>query len=363
MTIRSIVEKIVAAARRLWSRCAPHAACIEPLETFADVCCRRRRDLVVENAALRHQVNVLRRSVRRPRLGLADRIRLLVTSALLPAWREAIAIVRPETILRWHRAGYRLFWRHKSKPRPGRRLDAATIDLIREMAKRNRLWGAERIRGELLKLGIKVAKRTIQKYIRGIRTRRSGQSWATFLANHADDTWACDFIQAYDLLFRQVYAFFIVHLGSRKVVYTAACRHPTQEWTTQQLRNATMDGEAPKLLLRDRDDKYGPTFDRAAKGAGIRVIKTAVRAPNMNAVPERFVGSARREMLNHVIVLDDQHLGRLVREYQVYFNRARPHQGIDQRVPERQPEEVDLRKPIVVKPVLGGLHHDYRRAA
>ena len=363
MTIRSIVEKIVAAARRLWSSCAPHAACIEPLGTFADVCCRRRRDLVVENAALRHQVNVLRRSVRRPRLGLADRIRLLVTSALLPAWREAIAIVRPETILRWHRAGYRLLWRHKSKPRARRRLDDATIDLIREMAKGNRLWGAERIRGELLKLGIKVAKRTIQKYIRGIWIRRGGQSWATFLANHAHDAWACDFIQAYDLLFRQVYAFVIVHLGSRKVVYTATCRHPTQEWTAQQLRNATMDGEAPKILLRDRDDKYGPSFGRVAKGAGIRVIKTAVRAPNMNAVAERFVGSARREMLDHVIVLDDQHLGRLIRQYQEYFNEARPHQGIGQRIPGKLVQAVDLSKPIVVKPVLGGLHHDYLRAA
>jgi transposase InsO family protein len=136
-----------------------------------------------------------------------------------------------------------------------------------------------------------------------------------------------------------------------------------QEWTAQQLRNATMDGETPKILLRDRDDKYGPSFDRVAEGVGTRVIETAVRAPNMNAVAERFVGSARREMLDHVIVLDDQHLGRLVRQYQEYFNEARPHQGIGQRIPGKQVEAVDLKKPIVVKPVLGGLHHDYRRAA
>jgi putative transposase len=231
------------------------------------------------------------------------------------------------------------------------------------MAERNRLWGAERIRGELLKLGIKVAKRTIQKYIKGLRGRRGGQGWATFLANHAEGTWACDFIQAYDILFRQVYAFFIVHLGSRKVVYTAACRNPTQAWTAQQLRNATMDGDAPRILLRDRDDKYGPSFDRVAAGVGTRVIKTAVRAPNMNAVAERFVGSARRELLDHVIVLDEQHLGGLVQQYQEYFNGARPHQGIGQQVPGRQPDAVDPKKPIVVQPMLGGLHHDYRRAA
>jgi hypothetical protein len=140
------------------------------------------------------------------------------------------------------------------------------------MAKRNRLWGAERIRGEPLKLGVRVSKCTIQKYMKDVRSTSGGQSWATFLANHADATWACDFIQAYDILFRHVYAFFIVHMGSRKVGYAAACRDPTQEWTAQQLRNATMDGEVPKILLRDRDHKFGPSFDPVAKGVGIRVI-------------------------------------------------------------------------------------------
>jgi transposase InsO family protein len=164
--------------------------------------------------------------------------------------------------------------------------------------------------------GYQGSKRTIQKHMKGVLSRRDGQGWATFLANHADATWACDFIQAHDILFRQVYAFFIVHLASRKVVYTAACRNRTQEWTAQQLRNATMDADAPKILLRDRDDKYGPSFDSVAKGAGTHVVRTAVRALNMNAVAERFVGSARREMLDHVIVLDDEHLGRLVRQYQ-----------------------------------------------
>ena len=256
-----------------------------------------------------------------------------------------------------------MFWRHRSKPGNRPRLNADTIDLIRDIAKRGRLWGAERIRGELLKLGSKVSKRTIQKYMRGVRTKRGGQSWATFLANHADSAWACDFILAYDILFRQVYAFFIVHLGSRNVVYAAASRNPTQAWTAQQLRNATMDGEAPKILLRDRDDKFGASFDRVAAGMGTRVIKTAVRAPDMNAVAERLVGSARREILDQVIVLDDRHLGRIIGEYKGYFNEARPHQGIGQRIPGKPPEVADVTKPIVVRPVLGGLHHDYRRAA
>jgi putative transposase len=241
-------------------------------------------------------------------------------------------------------------------------LPKETIDLIRDMARRGRLWGAERIRGELLKLGIKVSKRTIQKYMRYVHSRRGGQRWATFLKNHAHETWACDFVQTYDIFFRQVYAFFIVHLASRRVVLVAATRNPTQEWTAQQLRNATMDGDAPRFLVRDRDDKFGAAFDHVAEGAGTKVIKIAVGAPNMNAVAERFVGSARREMLDHVLLLGDRHLDSLVRQYKDYFNGARPHQGIEQRIPSGI-QHHDLATPIRITPVLGGLHADYRRAA
>jgi len=158
-------------------------------------------------------------------------------------------------------------------------------------------------------------------------------------------------------------AFHAINYYAVMVVYTAACRNPTQEWTAQQLRNATMDGDAPRILLRNRDDKIGASFDRVAKGVGTRVIKTAVRAPDMNAVAERFVGSARREMLDHVTVLDDRHLGRLVGKYKQYFNEARPHQGIGQRIPGNPAALADITKPIVASPVLGGLHHDYRRGA
>src|SRR5262249_16582251 len=158
-----------------------------------------------------------------------------------------------------------------------------------------------------------------------------GQTWATFLRNHADRTWACDFVQTYDLLFRQVYPFFIVQLSSRRVVYTAGTRNPSQAWTAQQLRNATMAGETPRGLPRDRDGKCGRSCEQVAEGAGARVIKIAVRAPNMNAIAERFVGSVRRELLDHVLVLDDEHLGSLFRKYRDYFNESRPHQALGQR--------------------------------
>ena len=257
-----------------------------------------------------------------------------------------------------------MFWRRRSHPgRVERRVTAETISLIREMATKNRLWGAERIRGELLKLGIKLSKRTVQKYMRSVREHRGGgQRWATFVKNHANDIWCCDFVQTYDLLFRPLFLFFLVNQGSRKVVHVAATRNPTQEWTAQQLRNATMEGLAPRFLIRDRDEKFGATFDRVAKGVGTRVIKTAVRAPNMNPVGERFVGSLRREALDHVLFLDDQHLENVARQYVRYFNTARPHQGIGQRIPAGPVNDNHAGKVIAI-PVLGGLHHDYRRAA
>ena len=357
---------VLARVERVWSHLAPRKQVGELAAVAVDMV-RSRRELVLENAVLRHQVNVLRRGSKRRKLHLIDRLKLLVGARLLPSWRRAIAIVRPETILRWHRAGFRLFWRRRSRSRKTSPLPPETIDLIRDMAARGRLWGAERIRGELLKAGIKVSKRTIQKYMCGARSRggdgQGGQSWATFVKNHAERMWACDFIQTHDILFRQVYAFFIVHLGSRRVVHVAATRHPTHAWTAQQLRNATMDGDAPAVLLRDRDDKFGPAFDRVAQGAGTKVIRTAVRAPNMNSVAERFVSSARRELLDHVLLADDVHLASVLRQYQRYFNESRPHQGLGQRIPAGPVTAVDPSKPIEVTSVLGGLHVDYRRAA
>jgi putative transposase len=249
---------------------------------------RRRRELVIENAMLRHQIVILRRKSPHPRLTAFDRLRLLVAAAVLPTWRRTVAIVQPQTLLRWHREVFRMFSHRRSQPgNVEPRVSAETISLIREMATKSRLWGAERIRGELLKLGIKISKRTVQKYMRSVRKRRGGgQRWATFVRNHANDIWCCDFVQTYDLLFRPLFLFFLLNQGSRRVVHIAATRNPTQEWTAQQLRNATMEGLAPRFLIRDRDEKFGSTFDRVAVGAGTRVIKTAVRAPNMNPVGE-----------------------------------------------------------------------------
>jgi putative transposase len=212
---------------------------------------RSRRELILENAVLRHQVNVLRRSSKRPKLNLVDQLKLLIGARLLSSWRRAIAIVQPDTVLRWHRTGFRLFWRRQSRPRNKSPLPPETIDLIRDMAAGGRLWGAERIRGELLKVGIKVSKRTIQKYIRRVRGRNGGgdQRWATFLKNHAERMWVCDFIQTHDLLFRQVYAFFLVHLASRRVVEAIAHFRETSI-TTSANPNSASPPDLPCFIKR-----------------------------------------------------------------------------------------------------------------
>jgi len=361
--LRGIAYWARSTAGAIWRLVAPHAGPGVAGGLAADVA-RSRRELVLENAMLRHQVTILRRKFQHPKLTTLDRLGLLVAAAVLPTWRRALAIVQPETLLRWHREGFRMFWRQRSRSgNLERRVAAETITLIREMATKNRLWGAERIRGELLKLGIKVSKRTVQKYMRSVRERRSrGQSWSTFVKNHADDLWCCDFVQTYDLLFRPLFLFFLMNQGSRKVVHIAATRNPTQQWTAQQLRNATMDGLAPRFLIRDRDEKFGDNFDRVAKGVGTRVIKTAVRAPNMNPIGERFVGSLRREALDHVLLLGEQKLEDIARQYVLFFNKSRPHQGIGQRIPDA-PSNDNHDGKIIVIPVLGGLHHDYQRAA
>ncbi len=336
--------------------------------TLADLA-RTKAELVAENALLRQQLIVLRRQVRRPVLTPVDRRRLVLLARLVRRWRAVLLIVQPDTLLRWHRQGFRLVWRARSAAGSKRpQVAAETVALIQRLAAENRLWGAERIRGELLKLGIRVGKRTVQRHMRAARPPRApgrGQTWATFVRNHDGAIWACDFLQIVDLGFRSLFAFVIVELGSRRVVHTGVTRHPTDAWVAQQLREATPFDQRPRFLIRDNDAKYGSAFARVAAGSGIAVLRTPVRAPRANATCERFLGSVRRECLDHVLVLGEGHLRRVLREYAAYFNSARPHQGIGQAIPDAPRSALSSSPvtPIVAIPVLGGLHHDYRRAA
>ncbi len=361
--LRHLARRVVTTARARvarWMRPAPIAVAAG---AAADAM-RSRSDLLLENALLRHQLAVLRRSVKRPQLTAADRGILVLLASRLCTWAGLLVIVRPETVLRWHRQGFRLVWRRKSRPRssPQPEVAAETIALIRAMAAANRLWGADRVRGELLKLDIHVSKRTIQRYLRQARPPRpSGQTWATFLRNHASEIWACDFLPVTDLLFRPVYAFFVIALSSRRVVHVGVTRHPTDAWVAQQLREATPFDQRPRFIIRDNDAKYGARFDHLATASGIRLRRTPVRAPQANATCERFLGSVRRECLDRLLVLSEAHLRRVLRAYVAYFNCARPHQGIRQAVPAGA-QAVGTGR-VVAFPVLGGLHHDYRRVA
>jgi len=329
---------------------------------------RTKPQLIAENALLRQQLIVLNRSVKRPRFTTTDRTLLVLLASRVPAWKQAVLIVQPDTLLRWHRQAFRWFWRRKSRARSRvPRIPAETIALITHMAVTNRLWGVKRIQGELLKLGVKVSKRTIQRYVRRARpSHPGGQTWSTFLQSHANEIWACDFLHVTDALFRPLFAFFITELSSRRIVYVGVTRSPTDAWVAQQLREATPYDQAPKYLICDNDAKYGVHFTAVATGRGIELVRTPIRAPRANAICERLLGSVRRECLDHVLLVNEAHLRRVLTEYVHYFNRSRPHQGIKQRVPEAARASTDSAKcsePVVAIPVLGGLHHAYRRAA
>jgi transposase InsO family protein len=297
---------------------------------------RSKTQLIAENALLRQQLIILHRQIQKPHFTQSDRLWLVLLASRVQNWKDTLLLLKPDTLLRWHRQGFQLFWKFKSRSRGGRpRLSNETITLIQQIAKDNLLWGAERIHGELLKLDIKVATATIQKYMRKARPLRTpSQTWAVFLKNHAKDVWACDFLPVIDRFFLQTYLFFIVELASRRIVHFSITAHPTDDWVVQQLREATPFGQVPRFLIRDRDSKYGQTFTRVAAGNGIEILKTPYRAPKANAICERFLGSIRRECLDHLPILGQSHFYRVVKEYVTFFNQARPHQGIERRIPE-----------------------------
>ena len=333
---------------------------------------RSKSELIAENLFLRQQLIVVERQVVRPKLTQHDRRVLVLLASRIQGWREALVVVKPDSLLRWHREGFRLYWRRKSRARLGRPpTSPEVIALIEEMAINNRTWYVKRIQGELKKLGVRVSRGVVRKYMRharkGLPPRNQGQTWATFIQNHAGEIWACDFLQTYDLFFRAVFVYFIIELGSRRIVQYGVTRSPSDFWVAQQVRAATPYEEGPRFLIRDNDGKYEQCFTQVAEGKGIKVIKTPVRVPKANAICERFMGSVRRECLDHMLIINDRHLYRLIDEYVAYYNHARPHQGIEQRIPD--PEEDNKRgvedkgQRVVCKPVLGGLHHDYRWAA
>ena len=325
---------------------------------------RSQRQLILENLALKQQVAMLRPSVKRLRVTAADKIFWILFSRYVEGWRQILHGLHPDTVVRWHRQGFRLYWRWKSRHHgPGRpAIDAALCKLIREMQASNIGWGAPRIHGELLKLGIEVSQATISKYM--LRsTKPPSQTWRTFLDNHADSLAAMDFFTVPTARFRVLYVFIVLSHDRRKVLHFNATEHPTAQWTAQQLFEAFPFDSAPRYLLHDRDAIYGEKVKGRIRTLGIEEVITAPRSPWQNAYVERVIGSIRRECLDHVIVLNERHLKRILRDYFNYYHISRTHLSLDKNPPEPRTVEPAASGNIVALPRVGGLHHRYTRIA
>ena len=325
---------------------------------------KSRESLILENTALRHQIEVLQRNCTRPALKWRDRAFWDILSCIWPDWRKFIYIVQPETVVSWHRCGFRYYWRWKSRYRwPGRpKVSREVRELIRQMSQANPLWGAPRIHGELLKLGIEVSQATVSKYMVKPEHRPS-QSWQTFLANHAKDIVSIDFFTVPTANFRVLYVFLVLNNARRKIIHFNVTTNPTATWTGQQIVEAFPWDTPPKYLIRDRDGIYGFDFTRRVSALGIKQIRTAKRSPWQNPYVERVIGSIRRECLDHVIIFNERHLRRVLRDYLDYYHRSRTHLGLEKDCPVTRPVELPKIGPVASEPVLGGLHHRYFRQA
>ena len=290
--------------------------------------------LEVENAVLRHQLAVLRRTVRRPPLQRRDRLLLAAASRLLPRERWSVFLVRPQTLLRWHRELVRKKWSYRRRS-PGRPpLDPAVRELVLRLARENHGWGCLRIQGELRKLGIRVGATTIRSILRrsghGPAPRRGGPSWSEFLRAQAQGMVACDFFTVETALLRTLYVLFFVEFGSRRVHLAGVTANPDSDWMRQQARNLAIEERLGnvRFLLHDRDAKFSGPFDELIRSEGVRVIRTPVRAPKANAVAERWVRTVRNECLDHVLVFGRRHLEQILRGYVAHFNAERPHRSL-----------------------------------
>ena len=323
---------------------------------------RHRMALILENLLLRQQLQVALRPKRRLGLSRRDRFIWVIVRRLHPDWRRQLIFVRPETVIRWHRRSWRWYWQWRSTSRLGRpRLSGETRSLIARMASENPLWGTERIRGELLKLGLAVSARSIRRYRHPHTARPPSQAWRTFLANEIAGIWAADLFVVQTLTFRTLYVLFFVRHERRRLIHFNVTTHPTVAWVWRQLLNATPEGRQPRYLIHDRDAVYGQDFGKRTARLGIRSVRTPIRAPRANAVAERMVETFRRECLDHLIILNEGHLQSVLGEFVAYYNRDRPHRTLRLETPVLKGRVVG--KTLACRPILGGLHHSYEWAA
>jgi putative transposase len=344
---------------------------------FLLLCLRPSPSLAAENLFLREQLALYQERHVKPRRATNTTQMALIWLSRWFDWRRALAIVQPATLIRWHRQGFRLFWRWTSTPgRPP--LPADLQALIRRMARENPSWGEERIANELLlKLGLRVSPRTVRKYLpkrldRGRGGHVPSQRWRTFVRNHAQAIVACDFCVVVTATFRLLYVFVAMEHLTRRILHVNVTAHPTAAWTLQQLREAIPADHAYRFLIHDRDTIFSQTLDQYVHHLGLKVLKTPPRSPQANALCERLIGTLRRECLDFVIPLTEHHLRRLLHEWAAHYNEGRPHMSLGPGIPQPPSSLPALLcehrhrwpKPshVVACPILGGLHHDYQLA-
>jgi putative transposase len=326
---------------------------------------RSRVELQLENLALRHQIGVLQRSVRkRPTLSSGDRFFWVSLSSIWRDWRSMLVIVKPETVVAWHRKAFRLLWTWKVRHgQTGRSVVPLEVrELIRTMCREISTWGAPRIHGELVKLGIDIGETSVSKYM--LRCRRApSQSWRTFLENHISQLVSVDFFTVPTLRFQVLYVFLVLAHDRRRVIHFNVTAHPTAEWTGQQLRNAFPYSQLPRYLLRDRDAIFGHNFREQVRDMGIEEVLSTPRSPWQRAYVERVIGSVRRECLDHVIAFDERSLCQILVSYFDYYHRSRTHLSLGKDSPDPRPIQCPEFGPIVAVPQVGGLYHRYERHA
>ena len=325
---------------------------------------RSRAALQLEILALRHQLGVLQRSVKRPKLTPADRLLWAWLCAVWNDWQSGVFIVKVSTVIGWHRKGFRLFWAWKIRHgKPGRPAVPKEVrQLIRTMSRENPLWGAPRIHGELLKLGIDIGETSVSKYLVR-RHKPPSQTWRTFLNNHVKSLVSVDFFRVPTIRFQVLYVFVVLAHERRRILHFGVTACPTAEWTAQQLREAFPWETAPRYLLRDRDQIFGADFVKQVKAMGIKQVLGAPRSPWQRAYVERVIGTLRRECLDHVIVFHEADLSRHLRRFADHYHRSRTHLSLEKDTPESRPVQGREAGRIVAIPEVGGLHHRYERRA
>ncbi len=328
-----------------------------------------RHDLLLENLALRQQIATLKRNHPRPRIPVSDKLFWVVLRRSWPKWKQGLIFVQPETVARWHRAGFKLYWTWLSRRRAGagrKCVSKELRELIFRMEAENPTWGAPRIHGEIRMLGFDISERTVLRWMqKAPRNPEPAKRWAAFLSNHREVIAAMDFFTVPTLTFGVLYCFFIIAHDRRRILHLNATRHPTSAWVIQQLREAFPYDSAPEYLIFDRGSNFNGQVIDAIKSFGVQPKRTSFRSPWENGVAERWVGTCRRDLLDHVIVLNERHLKRLLNEFVHYYHGDRTHLGLGKQTPAGR-EVKKCRQAgsrVVSIPRLGGLHHRYDLAA